>query len=129
MSIPYKVKEIIKPGEAAGGEKKYYATVVTNNKTDLNGLIKKVEKKSSIFGADLIRVVYILQEVIAEEIEAGNIVHLGPLGSFYPAIKSEAKDSPKAVKSSSIKKVSINYRPSRELKERIAGAKFEKRKS
>ena len=129
MSIPYTVIRKDLPGEAAGRKKKYYATAVSNNKTDLHGLIDKAKEKCSMNGADLIRAVYLLQDLIADELEKGNIVHIKPLGSFYPSIKSEAKDSPEEVTPKSIKKVSINYRPSRAMRDRIAGASFERVKS
>ena len=129
MSIPYKVIGRGKPGEPAGGKKKYYATVVSNGTTTLPQLIEKIQRKCSIYGGEVVRIIYALHEAIADEIMAGNIVDLEQLGSFYPAIKSEAKDRPEAVKSSSINKASINYRPSRELKKKIAGATFEKVKS
>lgn len=60
MPIKFKVIEKAQPGVAGGGEKKFYAsTNVTGEKT-LAGLTREIEKISTVSGADIRAVLYVL---------------------------------------------------------------------
>ncbi len=124
MPIPFRVIEKCQPGVKRGGEKKYYARVAPNEKTTMDELIEKMKKRCALHEADIIRMIIALQLTIQEELVNGKIVRLDRLGTFYPSISSEGKDTPRQVTSASNKKAGINYRPGPELISAMANAAF-----
>jgi hypothetical protein len=48
------------------------------------------------------------------------------LGSFYPLISSDGKDSAKEVTSRSIKKLKVHFRSGKDLRKTVADAGFKK---
>ncbi len=94
MSIQFKAIEKGQPGADGGGEKKFYATVVTQGETSTDELIEKMKDHCALHKADIIRMMIALQSAIQEELVNGKIVRLDWLGSFYPSISSEGKDTP-----------------------------------
>ncbi|MBN3662291.1 MAG: DNA-binding protein, partial [Ornithobacterium rhinotracheale] len=58
MPIEFKVIQKGQPGVKGGGAKKYYASPVYGKEKSLAGLIKDIEKISTVSGADIKAVVY-----------------------------------------------------------------------
>jgi len=54
----------------------------------------------------------------------GRTVVAGDLGTFYLTIRSEGTENEEDFSAYNIKKVSIRFRPSKYLKNRIAGVNF-----
>ncbi len=126
MSIQFKAIEKGQPGADGGGEKKFYATVVTQGETSTDELIEKMKEHCSLHKADIIRMIIALQLAIQEELVKGKIVRLDWLGSFYLSISSERANSAEQVNATGIKKTRIIYRPDKRFSKAIAGASFQK---
>jgi predicted histone-like DNA-binding protein len=126
MAIHFKVVERGQPGVTGGGEKKYYANVVTSGEATIDDLVKDIEKFSALSEPDIRGVIIAVENVVANKLAESKIVRLEKIGSLYPAISSEGMAEAKDVTSNCIKKVSINYRPGKRLKKSINDAGFQK---
>lgn len=126
MSIKFKVIERGQPGVAGGGEKKFYASAVTNGELTLTKLTKNIEKISTVNGADIRAVVYAMVDVMRDSLEDGQIVRLGELGSLRVSIGSNGEATEADVSSKSIKSAKTVFTPGKNLKEMLKTLKFEK---
>lgn len=122
MAIKFCVREKGQPGVVGGGTKKFYASIVTDGEASLDDLVKDIEKFSSLSEPDIRGVVIALENVIQNKLAEGRIVRLEKLGSLYPTLSSEGEEKAENVSSSSIKELSINYRPGERLKKAINDA-------
>ncbi|MGQ1783819.1 MULTISPECIES: HU family DNA-binding protein [unclassified Saccharicrinis] len=116
MAVKYKVIERGQPGVAGGGEKKFYASAVSNGELTLEKLTKRIERTSTVGGADIRAVLYSLVENIQDGLEEGAIVRLGELGSLRISIGSNGEETREEVGSNSIKSAKCIFTPGKELK-------------
>ena len=126
MPIKFKAIEKGQPGVVGGGEKKWYASTVTNGEMTLEELTKAIEKICTVSGADIRAVLYALVDVSIDRLENSDIVRLGDLGSFRVSIKSEGVSEASKVDSSIIKGAGIIFTPGTRLKEMLANVKYQK---
>ncbi|MDR2292511.1 MAG: HU family DNA-binding protein [Prevotellaceae bacterium] len=126
MSIKYKTVQKVQPGVAGGGNRKYYASIVTDGEVSIDELVKEIEKFSALSEPDIRGVIIALENVIQNKLAESKIVRLDKLGSFYPTLSSEGKDDAKQITASSIKKAGINYRPGERIIDAINAAGFKK---
>jgi predicted histone-like DNA-binding protein len=111
MPISYNIVERGEPGVAGGGESKFYASAKTTGETNINKLIERIEKISTVSGADIRGVLYALVDVVPEEMAEGNIVRIGDLGSFRVSISSEGHDNEDDVSSNSVTDSRVIFSP------------------
>jgi len=111
MPISYNIIERGEPGVAGGGETKFYASAKSTGETNINQLIKRIEKISTVSGADIRGVLYALLDVVPEEMADGNIVRMGDLGSFRVSISSEGHATEDEVTSNSITEGRVIFSP------------------
>lgn len=126
MAIRFKVIEKGQPGVKGGGDKKFYATPVSDGEITLPELTKQIERACTVNGADIRAVLYALVDVATDNLSNGTIVRLGDLGSLRTSISSEGKDKAEEVNASAIKNASVIFTPGSKIKEMLAIAKYEK---
>ena len=126
MAIKYKVIERGQPGVVGGGKKKFYASVNSDGEMTLNGLTKRIEKISTVSGADIRAVVYAMVDVMKDALEEGKIVRLGEFGSLRVGISSNGEKAEKDVSANSIKGAKTIFNPSQNLKEMLKTLKYVK---
>jgi len=126
MSIKFNVVQKGQPGVAGGGTKKYYASAQSSGELTLAGLTKRIEKMSTVSGADIRAVVYAMVDVMKDALADGQIVRLGELGSLRVSISSEGKDTEKAVNASSILNSRVIFTPGKDIREMLASLSYEK---
>ncbi len=126
MAIKYKVIERGQPGVVGGGNKKFYASVNSDGEMTLNGLTKRIEKISTVSGADIRAVVYAMVDVMKDALEEGKIVRLGEFGSLRVGISSNGENAEKDVSANSIKGAKAIFNPSQNLKEMLKTLKYVK---
>jgi predicted histone-like DNA-binding protein len=111
MSLKYKPRQKAQPGVPGGGTKKFYASIVTDGEVTVADLAKEIEKFSSLSEPDIYGVIIALENVIQTKLSESRIVKLEKLGTFYPTLSSEGKDTEEEIDSRSIKSLGVNYRP------------------
>ena len=65
--------------------------------------------------------------MIQNKLADSKIVRLEKLGTFYPSISSEGKDTAEEVTSNAIKSVSVNYRPGTRIIQTMKAKGFKKK--
>ncbi|MCU4154573.1 DNA-binding protein [Carboxylicivirga sp. A043] len=126
MAVKYKVIERGQPGVAGGGEKKYYANAVSNGELSLEKLTKRIEKISTVGGADIRAVLYSLVDVMQDGLEEGAIVRLGDLGSLRISISSNGESKEEDITAHSIKSSKCIFTPGKELKKMLKNIEYQK---
>jgi predicted histone-like DNA-binding protein len=111
MAIKYKPIRKAQPGVTGGGTKKFYASIVIDGEVTVDDLAKEIEKFSSLSEPDIYGVIIAVENVIQTKLSEGKKVKLQKLGTFYPALSSEGKDTEEEVDSRAIRSVGVNYRP------------------
>ena len=127
MPINYKTIEKGQPGVVGGGVKKYYASIVYDGETNVDDLIVEIEKFSALSEPDIRGVITAVENVIQNKLADSKIVRLEKLGTFYPSISSEGKDTAEEVTSNVIKSVSVNYRPGARIIQTMKAKGFKKK--
>jgi len=126
MPIKYKVIEKCLPGLAHQGEKKHYALPVMHGILNLQDIIKSIEQRCTVSGADIHAALYALVDVAIDGLEDGSIVRLGELGSLRISLHSKGKDVASEVNSSDITGARVIFTPGTRIKMMIKTAKFQK---
>lgn len=93
MSVSYNIIERGEPGVAGGGDTKFYASAKMTGEVSINKLIERIEKISTVSGADVRAVLYALVDVIPDRMSDSNIVQIDGLGSFRISISSEGHET------------------------------------
>ncbi|MDR1098236.1 MAG: HU family DNA-binding protein [Tannerella sp.] len=110
MAIKYKTIRKTQPGVTGGGVKKSYALTVIDGEVTVDDLVKEIEKFSSLSEPDIRGVIVALENVIRDKLSDSKRVRLDKLGTFYPTLHSEGKDTDAEVDSRAIRSVGVNYR-------------------
>jgi predicted histone-like DNA-binding protein len=111
MAIKYKVIQRTQPGVPGGGVKKFYASIVNDGEVTVEELAKEIEKFSSLSEPDIVSVIIALENVIQAKLGNSKIVKLQRLGTFYPSLSSEGRDTEEEVDAHAVKSVGVKYRP------------------
>jgi len=126
MPVKFKVIERGQPGVAGGGQKKYYAMVVSDGEFTLENMTTEIEKRCTVNGADIRAVLYSMVDVAAQNLEEGTIVRLGELGSLRMSLSSEGREKEEDVNATAIRGNSIIFSPGPKLKDSLLGMKYQK---
>ncbi|MDR2473836.1 MAG: HU family DNA-binding protein [Tannerella sp.] len=126
MAIKYKVIQKAQPGVAGGGVKKFYASIVKDGVVTVEELAKEIEKFSSLSEPDIQSVIIALENVIQQKLADSKTVKLQRLGTFYPSLNSEGRDTEEAVDARAIKSVSVIYRPGARIQATLKEAGLKK---
>lgn len=125
MAIKYNVIEKTNPRDPSA-PKKFYASSFITGKADIDNLTKRIEKISTVSGADIRAVLYAIVDVVPDILREGNSVTMGNLGAFRVSLSSTPSDTAEDVTSSSIKSARIIFRPGREFKDMLKTLQYEK---
>jgi predicted histone-like DNA-binding protein len=118
MSVQFKM--IPKQNNLASPpEVKYYPCAVSKGEVSLNDLAKIIASRSTMSRADCYGVVMALTDVIGEALSNGNIVKIENLGTFKLNLLGTPAETAEVLGKSNIKGAKINYKPSRELKDKV----------
>ena len=71
--------------------------------------------QGTVHRADILAVLATLEEQVISNLQAGNSVRLGQLGSFHVTLKSRPSESEDKVTSENIKAVMVRFRKSRRM--------------
>ena len=127
MPISYSIVERGTPGVAGGGgEKKFYANAKMTGEVSIQTLISRIEKISTVSGADIRAVLYALTDVVPEEMAAGNVVKIGELGHFRVSLSSEGHETAEEVNEASIKKSRVIFTPGPKFRQMLKTLSYKK---
>ncbi|MCD4819471.1 MAG: HU family DNA-binding protein [Candidatus Cloacimonetes bacterium] len=125
MSIKFNLVPRGNPGDV-NAPKKFYATVKSDGKRNLNYLARRIADISTVSPIDTKAVLEALIMVVPEELADGKNVKLGDFGTFRVVASSEGVLTEDEFTTSKIKNVKISFTKGVKLKERINNFRFEK---
>lgn len=126
MAIKFKIISRGEPGVKGGGQKKFYASPVSDGEVDLDGLTRAIEKISTVSGADIRAVLYAMVESMDDMLADGKIVRLGELGSLRASFSSEGHENEKEVSAKSIKSSKVIFTPGKMIKKMLKNLVYKK---
>lgn len=126
MPISFNIIERGEPGVEGGGTRKFYASAQSTGSAGIDVLTERIEKISTVSGADIRAVLYSIIDVVPDLLSDGNIVEIGDLGSFRVSISSEGSETAEEVNSSNIKSAKILFRPGRKFKQMLNNLSYAK---
>ena len=126
MSIMYKAIGRGQPGVVGGGEVKYYPTIVRERNVNFRRFIKQIAELNTVNTADVYAVIDSMLQLLTRHLGQGRTVELGHFGNFSISLKTTGEATPEEVSQNSITGTKILFRPSKELKDNMAGITFEK---
>ena len=112
MPIEYSLVERGLPGQSTG-PKKWYANARARGATDERGMAEKISRGTALSTPDVKAAIEALLQEIPRELADGQIVQLGDLGSFRLTLQSEGTDMPEQFTKERIRKVKVNFMPSK----------------
>ena len=107
-------------------EVKYYPCAVSVGEMHLDDLARIIAGRSTMSRADCYGVIIALSDVIGESLANGKIVKIDNLGTFQLVLQGTASDTQDVLGKSTIKAAKINYRPSKNLKNKIKGLQYKR---
>lgn len=118
MSVQFKMipkkNSLVSPPEV-----KYYPCAVSKGEVNLDDLARIIASRTTMSRPDCFGVIMALTDVIGESLANGNIVRVDNLGTFQLNLTGTAAETEEALGKSNIKEAKINYRPSKELRQRM----------
>lgn len=127
MTIKYKAIPRINPSDRTA-EKKYYASIVSDGRTDLNELADYASDTSTVSKADILAVMEATFQKIAKDLAAGRSISVGEYFSLRLACNSEPSDTEDKVTTKNIIRIKTVFRPGTLIQDELATAKYEKYK-
>lgn len=118
--INYKIVGKQKAGTGNPETVKYYACLVNPGIMDIEGLAKRISSTCTVTRADCLAVLAALQEQIVYALQSGMRVHLGDVGCFRLTCQSGGTETPEEFDVKQIKKLKVNFYPSKVLRNAIA---------
>lgn len=112
------------PSEGSGGEKKYYAAVKSSGTYTLKEITRKIEKMSTISGADIRAVLYALTDIMKDSLAEGYIIRLEDLGSFRISVSSTPEDESSLIGPKNVKQARVVFQADKDLKRWTKKLKF-----
>lgn len=91
---------------------KWYAQAATPADVSLDMVARRIEKQSTVSSSDIKAVLDALQDIIIDELQRGNSVKLGDLGSFRITLRSEGTELAEDFTAAKIKGVHVVFNPS-----------------
>lgn len=104
--------------------KKWYPTQVTVEQMNETAVAEAISDETTLNASEALMAIRQLRKVIVGAITNGKSVKLGDWGSFYASVEGTPADSKETLTANNVKRVNINFRPGKELKEAIAKAGF-----
>ncbi|MGM0635465.1 MAG: HU family DNA-binding protein [Bacteroidota bacterium] len=113
-----KVQAKINPNNIEAPEK-FYLQAIKNGNSDLEHLAYLISNQSTVREPDCLAVLHAFVHNMLDELRQGRVVELGKLGSFQVAVNSSGSETPEDVDISNLKRIRLNYRPSKHVKKAL----------
>lgn len=125
MPIKYNVIDRTNPRDPEAPNK-FYASSVISGKSDIDEITERIEKISTVSGADIRAVLYALVDVVPSLLSDGKNVNIGDMGTFRVSVSSNPSDAFDEVTSKNIRGSKIIFTPGKKFKQMLNNLTFEK---
>ncbi len=124
MSITYKVVEKSNPQDRT--QVKYYVQPIRKGTIGRAKIEDALVRETSLSKADIRGVLVTLGDIISDYLTEGFNVKLDELGTLSLRVKSEGAATIEEVSAGNVSGVSVGFRPSVELSDKVEKTQFEK---
>lgn len=125
MTVKYSVVSRGNPSDPDAPHK-YYPSIKSSGRVKLRALAKDIAEISTVSTVDTMAVLEALLTLIPRELNKGNIVELGDLGSFWLRARSEGAETAETVTGRNISRLIPDFKPGKEFKQVLTTVEFEK---
>lgn len=125
MAVKFNVVERGNPSDPEA-PKKFYASAIMNGKADIEELIGRIEKISTVSGADIRGVLYSIIDIVPDILSQGRSVRIGDLGTFRVSISSEGSETEEEVSAKNVRSARIIFTPGKKFKTMLSGLSYSK---
>jgi predicted histone-like DNA-binding protein len=103
----------------------YYPTAIKRGEIDLDALSEKIAYSTTATSADCYLIILALVKTISQELEQGNAVRLGHMGSFKISVKGIGAATANEVNATHVRSAHINFQPGKHFKNMLTTLKYE----
>lgn len=125
MAVVYKATSV-KNNLAGQGSTRFIARPAGRKTADLNRVCKIISANSTLSPTDVYAVLRAFADLVPDLLLENYNVHLPPLGIFSLTFKSESYETLEEVTHNSVKKVQMQFRPDKEIIQRLKGVTVRK---
>lgn len=125
-TVNYCVVAKINPANHESGEKKYYAVVQSKGQTGIDEIAERISASTTATRADVLAVLAALEEQVIDNLESGQTVKLGDIGSFRLSVGGEGSTTEDTYDTSLIERVKVVFTPSSRMKAGLNSLKYTK---
>lgn len=125
-TVNYCVVAKINPADRESGEKKYYAVVQSKGQTGIDEIAERISASTTATRADVLAVLAALEEQVIDNLESGQTVKLGDIGSFRLSVGGEGSATEDTYDTSLIERVKVVFTPSSRMKAGLNSLKYTK---
>ncbi len=118
MSIPYSIKQRVKPGDPTA-PRKFYAIGQSDGEISLRELVNEIAEISTVSTIDSLAVLESLLKVMPKHLKNGRIIRLGEFGSFRVTISSEGAETEDEFSKKLIKNAKLKFNPGKEISKEL----------
>ncbi len=109
MSVKYKIKKFVNPGNPLNG--KFFAKAYHTGLVDLDYIAEQIEMNSSAKKSDVLAVLTEFVEVLTAALQDSKIVKVNGLGRFKIALRSGMTESAEAFDPTCINSLRVIFQP------------------
>ena len=124
-SVTYSVVPRRNPSEK-GTPPKFYAQAQARGDVNIREMSERIQATCTVHKSDVYAVLVVLEDVVAEAIENGEIVRLGDLCTLQVSLTGKGALTEEDYNTSLIKRAKINFRPGTALANALASLSFSK---
>jgi predicted histone-like DNA-binding protein len=125
--MPFKFKSVPKKNPRnPAAPAKYYASPSYSGEVTIRQLAAQIADISTVSSVDVLAVLEAFLQQIPKELIQGRIVRLRDFGTFRITLNSEGAETESGLSGTHIKKLKLNFRPSKEFSDITGTVKFEK---
>lgn len=125
MPLQFKPSQINSHFDSSG-KSRYIARPCNRNVIKTKELSQLISRRCTLNSADIVGVLYALEELIPELLLDNGSIHLKPLGVFSLSFKSKVEDNESAITKDSITDIKLQFRPDAVLKQKLKNAELKK---
>lgn len=125
MSVKYSITAMKNP-QNPDAPKKYFAKAQARDTVELNRIADEIAYATSLTDGDVLNVLRGLIKKMKEHLSDGDIVSLGDFGTFQYQLSSQGAVGEKEFITANIRKVRMQFRSGKLLREGLQGLTFEK---
>ena len=124
-SVTYSVVPRRNPSEK-GTPPKYYAQAQARGDVSLRDMAERIQSTCTVHKSDVYAVLVVLEDVVADAIQNGEIVRLGDLCTLQVSLTGKGALTEEDYTTDLIKRAKINFRPGTVLANALASLTFSK---